>query len=318
MAPFSPEQSWGFTYMLVEIPFPKIDPAAFTLPLPHLSLGPVNLGPFPIRWYALGYIGGLLLGWLYASQIVKRPALWGREDKSPISKDDLDDFIFWVMIGILLGGRIGYLLFYTLPFEPEKLSNDPTFIFRMWEGGMSFHGGLLGAVFGVVFTALTRKISILNLGDLACAAAPIGIFLVRIANFINGELYGRETTAPWGMRFPIYDWTAREWVYSGTEPLVHPSQLYEAGLEGLLLFVVLAVAVWKFGTLKRPGLTGGIFLVGYAACRTFVENFREPDNFTQGIMPEWFTMGMLLSIPMIAIGAWLIYRASRPQPREAL
>jgi phosphatidylglycerol---prolipoprotein diacylglyceryl transferase len=294
-----------------EIPFPRIDPAAFTIPLPDIDLGPIHLGPFPIRWYALAYIFGLILGWWYASRLASTPRLWGEGEKSPVTRADIDDFAFWAMIGILLGGRIGYILFYTIPYEPQKLAQDPAFIFKMWEGGMSFHGGLIGATLAVLYTSWSRKIALLRLGDVACAAAPIGLCLGRLANFINGELYGRETDAPWGMRFPSYDWSARQWGSSEGLPLVHPSQLYEASLEGIVLFGVLAIAVWRFGALKKPGLVSGVFLVGYAIARTIVETFREPDNFTQGRMPEWFTMGMLLSIPMIIGGAYLIWRAYR-------
>jgi phosphatidylglycerol:prolipoprotein diacylglycerol transferase len=299
------QQAQGRSMFLpFEIPFPRIDPAAFTIPFLN----------FPIRWYALAYIFGLILGWWYASRLTTKPALWGATDKSPVSKADVDDFAFYAMLGILLGGRIGYILFYTIPYEPEKLfgpNGDLFFILRMWEGGMSFHGGLIGAIIAVLYTAYSRKLSVLRLGDVACAAAPIGLLFGRLANFINAELYGRETTVAWGMRFPTYDWGAREWGSAENAPLVHPSQLYEAGLEGLLLFAILAVAIWRFKALARPGLVSGIFLVGYAIARTFVENFREPDNFTQGIMPEWFTMGMLLSIPMIIGGAWLIWRATK-------
>jgi phosphatidylglycerol:prolipoprotein diacylglycerol transferase len=298
-------------YIPLEIPFPRIDPAAFTIPLPEMALGPLNLGPFPVRWYALGYIFGLLLGWWYAARIVSTPRLWGEGPAGPMKKQDIDDFAFYAMIGILLGGRIGYILFYTIPYEPEKLSHDPSFILRMWEGGMSFHGGLIGAIIAVFATSWIRKIPVISLGDVACAAAPIGIFLVRIANFINGELFGRPTDAPWAMRFPDYNWTTRQWGSVDGKPLVHPSQLYEAALEGLLLFVVCGLAVWKFRLLRKPGIVAGIFLIGYAISRTIVENFREPDNFTQGIMPPWFTMGMLLSIPMILGGAYLIWRANR-------
>jgi phosphatidylglycerol:prolipoprotein diacylglycerol transferase len=301
----------------VEIPFPQIDPAAFTIPLPEMDLGPIALGPFPIRWYALAYIFGLLIGWWYASRIASRPQLWGESEKSPVTKADIDDFAFWAMIGILIGGRIGYILFYTLPYEPEKLSQDPMFIFKMWEGGMSFHGGLIGSILAVLYTSWSRKISLIRLGDVAAAAAPIGLCLGRLANFINGELYGRETTVPWAMRFPTYDWGTRQWIYTGNEKLVHPSQLYEAALEGLLLFVVIAVAVWKFKALRRPGLVSGIFLVGYALTRTFVENFREPDSFVEGL-PSFLTMGMLLSIPMIVGGAWLIWRAQKGPPAATL
>jgi len=302
-------------FLPMEIPFPRIDPAAFTIPLPDMDLGPLHLGPFPIRWYALGYIFGLVLGWWYASRLASKPALWGPDEKAPVSKADIDDFAFWAMIGILLGGRIGYILFYTIPFEPEKLGRDPMFILRMWEGGMSFHGGLIGATLAVVYTSWSRKVSLMRLGDVACAAAPIGIFLVRIANFINGELYGRETSVPWAMRFPDYDWGTRSWGSVDGKPLVHPSQLYEAALEGALLFIILAIAIWQFKSLRKPGLTAGIFLIGYALCRTFVENFRQPDAFVEGL-PGFLTMGMLLSVPMILGGAWLIWNANR-NPGEA-
>lgn len=311
--------------LLLQIPFPEfITPAAFTIPLPDMQLGPIHLGPFPIRWYALGYIFGVVIGWWYAARLATTQKLWG-DQKPPVSKADIDDFAFWVMIGILLGGRIGYLLFYTLPFEPEKLLNDPSFALRMWEGGMSFHGGLIGATLAVVYTCWSRKISIFHLGDIACASAPIGIFLVRCANFINAELYGRKTDAPWGMKFPEFDWTQHKWFYErmdaagnmravGSVDVVHPSQLYEAFLEGALLFSVLAVLIWRFGALKRPGLVSGVFLVGYAIFRTFVENFREPDSFVHGL-PSWLTMGMMLSIPMLLGGLFLIYRANRtPKP----
>jgi phosphatidylglycerol---prolipoprotein diacylglyceryl transferase len=304
-------------FIPLEIPFPRIDPALVTIPLPDMQLGPIHLGPFPLRWYALAYIFGLLIGWWYAVKLATTPKLWGAAEKGPLSRADIDDFAFFAMIGILIGGRLGYILFYTLPYEPQKLANDPMFVFRMWEGGMAFHGGLIGASLAVVYTTWARKISIFSLGDVACAAAPIGLCFGRLANFINGELYGRETNVPWAMRFPAYDWNTRQWGPVDGLPLVHPSQLYEASLEGVLLFTVCAVAVWKFGALKKPGLTAGIFLIGYALCRTFVENFRQPDAFTMGKMPEWFTMGMLLSIPMVLGGAWLIWRAMRPSGSAA-
>jgi phosphatidylglycerol:prolipoprotein diacylglycerol transferase len=277
-----------------------------------MDLGPLALGPFPIRWYALAYILGLLLGWWYAARLASTPKLWGLPEgaKTPVTRADIDDFAFWAMIGILIGGRLGYILFYTIPFEPEKLAQDPMFVLKMWEGGMSFHGGLIGASLAVVYTAWSRKLSLLSLGDVACAAAPIGLCLGRLANFINGELYGRETTVPWAMRFPVYDWSTRQWGSVENAPLVHPSQLYEASLEGVGLFCVLALFVWRFQSLKRPGMTAGIFLIGYAACRTFVENFRKPDSFVEGL-PSFLTMGMLLSIPMIILGVVLILRANR-------
>jgi phosphatidylglycerol---prolipoprotein diacylglyceryl transferase len=287
-------------FLPFEIPFPRIDPAAFTIPFLN----------FPIRWYALAYIFGLILGWWYATQLAKKPALWGATDKSPVSKTDIDDFAFYAMLGILFGGRLGYILFYTLPYEAHKVTEDPMFILRMWEGGMSFHGGLLGATAAVLYTSWKRKVSLLRLGDVACAAAPVGLFLGRMANFINGELYGRETDVAWAMRFPTYDWSTREWGSVEGLPLVHPSQLYEAGLEGILLFTIIAIAIWRFRALAKPGLVSGIFLIGYAVVRTFVENFREPDSFVEGL-PSWLTMGMLLSVPMILGGAWLIWRTMK-------
>lgn len=307
-------------FLPLEIPFPRIDPAAFTIPLPDMDVGPIQLGPFSVRWYALGYIFGLVLGWWYAVRVCATASLWGDREAGPLKKADIDDFAFYAMIGILVGGRIGYILFYTIPYEPEKLfgpTGDLLFIFRMWEGGMAFHGGLLGAVAAVFVTAWLRKIPVLSLGDVACAAAPIGIFLVRVANFINGELYGRTTDVPWAMRFPDYNWTTREWGPIDGKPLVHPSQLYEAALEGIVLFAICALAIYKFKLLKKPGMVAGIFLIGYAAARTFVEHFREPDNFTQGVMPEWFTMGMLLSLPMFLAGGFLIWWANRPASGQA-
>lgn len=293
-------------FLPLEIPFPRIDPAAFTVPVLE----------FAVRWYALGYIFGLVLGWWYAVRICLSPQVWGAKEKGPLQRADIDDFAFYAMIGILLGGRLGYIAFYTLPFESYRLS-DPTYIFRMWEGGMSFHGGLIGAIAAVFITAKIRKIPVLSLGDVACAAAPIGIFLVRMANFINGELYGRPTDVPWAMRFPDYDWATRSWGSVEGKPLVHPSQLYEAALEGILLFAVCWVAVWKLKLLQKPGMVAGIFLIGYALARTFAEQFREPDNFTQGVMPEWFTMGMLLSLFMVAGGAFLIWWANRNSGPDA-
>lgn len=295
-------------YIPLEIPFPRIDPAAFTIPLPDMQLGPLHLGPFPVRWYALGYIFGLLGGWWYAVRMVSTARLWGEAPQGPLKKQDIDDFAFYAMIGILLGGRIGYILFYTIPFEPEKLTGDPTFILRMWEGGMSFHGGFLGCVAAVMLFALKNNISILSLGDITTAVAPIGIFLGRIANFIKGELWGREADASvsWRMIFP-------------DDPLQlfrHPSQLYEAALEGLLLFLVLAVMV-RMGALRRPGLILGSFIALYAFGRIASEFFREPDP-QLGFLWGGLTMGMLLSVPMIVVGGILIARAWRGGARTPI
>ncbi len=302
--------------MFVAIPFPEIDPAVFTIPA--LSLGDFTLGPFPLRWYALSYIVGLLLAWKYAGYLISKNNLWSAANgKSPLSKDDLDDFVFWAMMGVLIGGRLGYILFYQLPFEPDRIFNDPLMIFKMWEGGMSFHGGLIGVAFAMAYTAQQRSLSLLNLSDIGAATAPIALFLGRIANFINGELYGRPTDVPWAIRFPAYDFGSHQWYYNslgapvGSKVPVHPSQIYEAALEGLLLFSIVSFAIWKFKIYRKPGMATGIFLIGYASARTIVENFREPDSHI-GFLPGGVTMGMLLSAPMIIGGLYLINRANKP------
>ncbi|MCA6114780.1 prolipoprotein diacylglyceryl transferase [Bradyrhizobium sp. WSM 1738] len=276
------------------IAFPEIDPVA------------ISIGPFAIRWYALAYIAGIVLGWLYARALIKREKLWG--GPAPISTPQLDDFILWVTLGIIVGGRTGYVLFYNAAFFIQ----NPTAIFKLWEGGMSFHGGFLGCVAAVMLFARTNNISILSLGDITTAVAPIGIFLGRLANFIKGELWGREADAsvPWRMVFP-------------DDPLQlfrHPSQLYEAALEGILLFVVLAVMV-RMGALKRPGLILGSFIAIYALARITSEFFREPDPQLGFLWDPQLglTMGMLLSVPMIIAGAILIVMAWRrkvPDHRE--
>jgi phosphatidylglycerol:prolipoprotein diacylglycerol transferase len=271
---------------LLALPFPAFDPIA------------VQLGPFAIRWYALAYIVGILLGWMYARAVIRSERAWG--GPAPLRLIDFDDFLVWVTLGIVLGGRVGYVLFYNLP----HFADHPAEIVQVWKGGMSFHGGFLGCVAAVVLFARRRGISILSLGDLTCAAGPIGLFLGRIANFVNGELWGRPTDVPWGVIFP------------GAGPLPrHPSQLYEAALEGLLLFVVLALFV-RAGALRRPGLIIGIFAVGYGLMRSFAEFFREPDP-QLGFLWGGLTMGMVLSVPLILAGIGLIVHAMRRQPRVA-
>jgi phosphatidylglycerol:prolipoprotein diacylglycerol transferase len=260
------------------IPYPTFDPVL------------LQLGPFAIRWYALAYIFGILIGWGYARLLIRSTKLRGR--KSPMSVNDFDDFVLWVTIGIILGGRIGYVLFYNLPYFIEH----PLEIVQLWNGGMSFHGGFIGCVLAVLLFGYTRGISVLSLGDLTCAAGPIGLFLGRLANFINGELWGRPTDVPWAMIFP-----------NGGPMPRHPSQLYEAGLEGLLLFIVLALLV-RAGALKRPGLIIGCFAVGYALARTFCEFFREPDA-QLGFLWGGATMGQLLSVPLFLAGLCFIFYA---------
>ena len=259
------------------IAFPVFDPIA------------ISIGPFAIRWYALAYIGGIVLGWIYARSLIKNEKLWG--GPAPISLVQMDDFILWVTLGIILGGRTGYVLFYNLPFFIQH----PAEIFELWKGGMSFHGGFLGCVVAVMWFAHKNRISILSLGDITTAVGPIGLFLGRIANFINGELWGRpaDPNLPWAMIFPT----------GGPLPR-HPSQLYEAGLEGILLFTILAVMI-RLGALKRPGLILGSFIAIYGLARIIGEHFREPDP-QLGFLWGGLTMGMLLSVPMVIVGATII------------
>ena len=264
---------------MASIAFPAIDPIAF------------QVGPLAIRWYALAYIAGLVLGWKYAVQLAKT---------SPhgIRREDIDDFIVWATLAVVIGGRLGYVLFY----KPGYYLRDPLEIPMVWYGGMSFHGGALGVIAAVIVFSRRRQISMLAFGDIVCCATPIGLFFGRIANFINGELFGRVAEVPWAMVFPD----------GGPLPR-HPSQLYEAALEGLVLFAVLA-ALW-FGTRLRwrPGAISGVFLIGYAVARATSELFREPDAFL-GDCPFDTTMGQLLSIPLFLGGGYLLLR----RPRKTL
>ena len=283
--------------------FPEFDPVLF------------SIGPLDIRWYALAYVAGIVLGWWYASKLIRNTAIWPA-GKPPISTTQLDDLILWITLGIILGGRFGYALFY----KPELYGalftgadwGDRLALFRLWDGGMSFHGGMIGTTLAVVIFAWRNKLRTLSIGDMALAAAPFGLFFGRTANFINGELWGRETTVPWAIRFC----NARiEQMYgfcpAGDVPR-HPSQLYEAGLEGVALFLILWLAVWKWRLLTKPGYVTGLFLFGYGLARASLENFRQPD-FGMENLPLGLTMGMMLSIPMMLVGAWLIWRAwSRP------
>ncbi len=266
------------------LPFPNFDPVL------------ISIGPLAIRWYALAYIVGILLGWLYARMLIRNEALWG--GRAPLTVGNFDDFIVWITLGIILGGRLGYVLFY----NPAYFAANPLEIVQVWGGGMSFHGGFAGCVIAVLLFARSAKVPVLSLGDLTCAVAPIGLFLGRIANFINGELWGRPTDVPWAFVFP------------GAGPLPrHPSQLYEAVLEGLVLFIVLAIAV-RMGALKRPGLTIGLFAIVYALGRSFCEFFREPDP-QLGFLWGGLTMGMLLSIPLFLAGIAFVWHAMRrPAP----
>jgi len=283
--------------------FPEFDPVL------------IHIGPLPLRWYALAYVMGIVLGWWYAGRLAKREALWSPR-KPPVTTVQLDDLVLWITLGIILGGRFGYALFYKPAMYAQLFTGqnwaERLELFQLWTGGMSFHGGFLGVVIALVLFARKYRINMLSLGDLVAPVVPIGIFFGRLANFINGELWGRETTVPWAVRFC----NARiEQMYgfcpAGDVPR-HPSQLYEAGLEGLLLFGLLALAVWKWRLLAKPGYVTGLFLLGYGVCRALLETVRQPD-FGLDALPFGLTMGMILSIPMMLVGGWLIWRAwNRP------
>jgi phosphatidylglycerol---prolipoprotein diacylglyceryl transferase len=264
---------------LFAIPYPVIDPIA------------VEVGPVAVRWYGLAYMAGILFGWLYGRTLVSRPELWN--GKPPMTKTQADDFLLWITLGIVVGGRLGFVLFY----EPSYFLANPLDIPAVWKGGMSFHGGLLGVVAAVYFYSRRIGINPLSLGDIASAATPFGLFFGRIANFINAEVVGRVSDVPWAMVFPG----------AGPEPR-HPSQLYEAALEGLVLFAILAVAVSRYKALTRPGTIFGLFLAFYGIFRSLVEFVREP-HFGHPLDIGILTPGIVYSIPMILIGAWLIWRA---------
>ncbi len=257
--------------------FPDIDPVA------------LSLGPIEIRWYALAYLAGFLLGWRYILYLIGLDEKRADKEKL-VSKLAIDDFLPWAILGVILGGRIGYVLFY----QPGMLRYDVLEIFKVWHGGMSFHGGALGMIAAMAIYAFAKKLPLLRLTDLVCCAVPIGLFFGRIANFINGELFGREGNAPWTMVFPG----------GGAFPR-HPSQLYEAALEGLVLFVVLLLMAHREKIRSRPGILSGVFLIGYGLSRIIVEFFREPD-IQIGYIAGFMTMGQILSVPMIIGGGVLI------------
>lgn len=280
---------------LPALSFPLIDPVA------------ISIGPFAIRWYALAYVAGLLGGWFYAKRLAARAEAW---PPSPQPKPvDIDDLIVWVALGVVLGGRLGYVLFYNL----GSYLAHPLEIFAVWRGGMSFHGGFAGAVLAIVLFSRSRGLNPLAMLDMAAVVTPIGLFFGRIANFINGELWGRPAPDfPYAVVFP----------HAGPVPR-HPSQLYEAFAEGLVLFVIMIWAARRFG-FRRPGLLGGIFVLGYAVARIICEFFREPDEqlgFLFGSSVQalggGITMGMLLSLPMAIVGALFIWLAARGYTRPA-
>ena len=250
------------------------------------------IGPFTLRWYSLAYIAGIVIGWWYLLKLLAQPG-------APMARRHADDLVFYATLGIILGGRIGYVLFYA----PEMILH-PIRILRLWDGGMSFHGGVLGTTIGIILFARKNGLNWLRIHDYVACAAPFGLFFGRLANFVNGELWGKPSDLPWAIVFP-------HTVPVGMiEPARHPSQLYEAGLEGLLLFAVLWFFFWRTKARYEPGKLVGIFVLGYGLCRFFVEFFREPDSqFAGTFFATTIHMGQVLCLPMIAGGIWLIATA---------
>lgn len=292
--------------MQASIPFPDISPEIFSISLFGME--------FALRWYALAYIAGIVIGWRLVVAAVRRPALWPG-DQAPMTPDQVEDLLTWVIVGVILGGRLGFVLFY----QPAYYIQNPGEILLIWQGGMSFHGGLLGVVAACLGYAWRRRIRWLSLADVLCMATPAGLMLGRIANFINAELWGRPTDLPWGVIFPGA--MAQDCPGVAGACARHPSQLYEAALEGLLLGAVLLWMAWRRGALKRPGRLTGVFFAGYGIARFLVEFARQADP--QFITPDnplghvvqlgaaGVTMGQLLSLPMVAIGLGFILWSRR-------
>ncbi|MFC0244502.1 prolipoprotein diacylglyceryl transferase [Falsochrobactrum ovis] len=268
--------------------FPPIDPIIF------------SIGPIAIHWYGLGYVVGILFAWWYGKKLLNNHRLWAN-NHPPMQADTLDDFVIWAALGVVLGGRLGYVLFYNLPFY---LAN-PLAIPAVWDGGMSFHGGIIGTTLAMIWFARSRNIPVWSMFDTIAAGVPVGLGLVRVANFINQELWGRVSDVPWAVYFP-----------NGGPLPRHPSQIYEALLEGLVLFFVLFILTWVGRKLKKPGYIAGTFVAGYGLSRILVEFYREPDAQLGYIFGGWLTMGMILTLPMVLFGFWAIWRANRAATNE--
>ncbi len=292
--------------MQATLPFPDISPEIFSISLFGME--------FALRWYALAYMVGILVAWRLSVRAVKHSALW-QNDTPPMTPRQIEDLLTWIILGVILGGRLGFVLFY----QPAYYLQHPAEILMIWQGGMAFHGGLLGVVVAAVFYTRRHGIALTSTADLIAHSVPVGLLLGRLANFINGELWGRPTDLPWGVVFP----GAAAQDCPGVVGLCarHPSQLYEALLEGLILGVVLLWLVYRRDGFKRPGLIAGVFFFGYGLARFLVEFVRQPDaHFVSQGNPlglAWhiggvgLTMGQILSLPMIALGLWLIMRARR-------
>jgi phosphatidylglycerol:prolipoprotein diacylglycerol transferase len=288
------------------LPYPQIDPVL------------VHLGPLAIRWYALSYIAGLLLGWWYLTRLIRTPSLWTGANfggKPPATVDDIGDLVVWTTLGVIIGGRLGYVLIYGMFFcgiwgtspacagLPLGYLTHPLKIIAAWEGGMSFHGGLIGVALAIWLFTRARKLDMLKIGDLVASVTPIGLFFGRIANFINGELWGKATDVPWAMVFP-----------RAPDPLPrHPSQLYEAAMEGLLLFAIMQIGLRVFRLHNRPGLLAALFFTFYGVFRYIAEIFRDSDT----VFPHWLSVGQALSIPMWIVAALLFWAAFHRTPAQA-
>ena len=284
------------------IPFPDISPNLVEIPLGFATL--------PIRWYALAYIVGIFIGYWILRRAIARPALWA-EDTAPLTRDQLESLLTWMILGIILGGRIGHVLFYS----QGAYLDDPLGALRIWEGGMAFHGGFLGVIASGLLFCRLHKVNVTKLADGLALATPFGLMLGRIANFINAELWGRPTDVPWGVIFPgRVAQTCADVVGACAR---HPSQLYQAGLEGLTLALILLYLAFRKGWLRTPGAICGTFIAGYGVARFIVEFFRQPDaqfitfDNPLGTVLLGMSMGQLLSLPMIVIGVGILVFARR-------
>lgn len=273
---------------LAVLTYPAIDPVA------------IEIGPISIKWYGIAYMVGLLIGWWYVRRLIGTPRLW-RDDRAPLTTADSDDLLLWVTLAVIAGGRLGQVLLY----DPSYYIQNPLEIFKTWHGGMSFHGALIASGVAMLLFGHFKKISALSVMDVCCAAVPFGIFFGRLANFVNSEHWGRPTDVAWAMVFP-----------NGGPMPRHPSQLYEAALEGVVMFAIMRFVTHTLLGLKRPGLTTGIWLVWYAIARTVCEVFREPET-VHALNLGPLTAGQVYSLPMLLLGLFLIYRARWDTPEKA-
>lgn len=301
-APLVTTDALMFQMIPAVLNFPDISPT-----LIEVDLGPLHL---VLRWYALAYIAGILIGWWLIARALKTARLWA-QDTPPMDRAALDDLVTWLILGVIVGGRLGYVLFY----KPGYYLAHPLEIPQVWQGGMAFHGGFLGVVFAALIWGRKHKVALLPLADALALAAPPGLLFGRLANFINAELWGKPWTGPWAVIFPGAE--AQSCANVGSLCARHPSQLYEAGMEGLLLGMLIIALVWGAKALKRPGFVAGVFFAGYGISRFVVEEFRQADGqFVTQANPDgavflFLQMGQVLSLPMIAVGLFLIVRAKR-------